>query len=1088
MIPESRMGPYSACGVNLKELAFCSGMSYLFALTNTGFSDGAFNVLRTLYYIAGGLAAVLFLCIAGLSVLVDSEALGRALEDMVSRELGVVCRINGAVDVGVFPRPGISVHDVVLEQPQGFFGDAPLLTAATVRLDFSLSRIGEGVIELGQAAIDRPVIRLVRQADGRSNWQVISAFMGAGRQRQVSSGVWGSIPLRLENARYDGVYIAQGQLFFTDGLRGVSLAAANLDAAFDGGDRRFFTLEADVELTEAAAVQHIALKGELGLDSGGSPAGFVSDVAARGVVTIMGRRLDTALDAAVSYDNASGEFAVSVTRAALDAAVVSGDISVAGALSGTPVVSGRADVEHLSLPFWFEFGQQLPDSLQHALDDLKGSLLFSLDREGLEVSDLRAEVLGMVLRGKGAVSDFSAPVIYIDVAAEHLDVNAVFPELAPVPPATLPVADVSLPPVLVFGPDDAGGVSVGYDIRIAAESFSVWNFSGQGLSFRCWPSEKGTYTSYTVNSFYNGRVHAVLDIRDDFGLKLDVNGVDIATPARLLAGFPAAGGVLAAKADVTADASTIQGLLADLSGRLDVSLASGFFAVRTRREADGRFAMEPSAFRSVDFTLNMQGKSADPDAQRGLMPYAWRLKGTRVASAGVSSAFELDGPVLLEPDTLLPRQIAGARVSVRQKDTVRLPRGDSPLEMFVSGMLGADFETGTLTFRKGRAEVWGEKLFFDVACDDIYGSSPWTGVFSADGLSPSRLVAALWGPDAYRPSDPRVFSRAAVGGSFVYRPEQLELRLDKGVLDRTVFSGALAVSAGRDVFKVDVRADSFDLDRYLPDKGGEEKDEPLDFSFLRDVTLQGSVALDHLVYRNMTYSDVQAGLSAGGGRVAMEPLRATLYDGTVSGMFRGDIKDNGALQSKIAFSFEKVDFGKLTTRFAGDSFVTGVADISFDAEGMIDSSADIPASLDGKWGFVVRDGAYRLRRQEDGGAAPAQYSFSRASATGLLDDGVLRNDDFSLSGQLISMTGKGEVNLPRERINYTAVVSFAGIPSFPVKLTGSMYDPNVRVKHLEILPRTIGNIGGGVFNIIRGVISVPLKAADKLLEKAAPDR
>ncbi|MFV0423246.1 AsmA family protein [Oleidesulfovibrio sp.] len=1042
---------------------------------------------RILWVFAGALCVLVATVLIAAVTLFDSDFLSATLEDLLTKQLETSCHINGPVNLALFPVPGLEAEDIVVDQPEGFVSSSPLLTAEKVLVQFKLNRIFSGIFELGHSNIQRPVISLVREVDGRANWQALAEAFGGTNRLEAPADLQPELPFKLADSSFDGFRMMDGTIQLEDRQNNIALSASELNLSLTGGEARTFSVDGEIALNNTIIKQNFSIIGEMVVDDTENIQRVLGSLKSEGIVTILGRQLPATLDTGIDYDIQQGLLDIVLAKASLDRAELSGEVKLIGFWNQL-VLNGDVSVAHLSLPFWFEFGQYLPDSLQHALDDLSGSLTFQMDKNGLVVSALQASVLGMPLSGKGGVYDFAKPVISIDVSGRSIDVNKVFPELSVTPPATLPRRIGNEPPVLLFedsADDDESGI--GYDIRVAADNFSVFGFEGQGLSFRCWPSEQGTYTSYDVASIYGGSVKSLLDIRDDFGFQVDVQNVSIDIPAKLLAGKEVAGGILNARADVVADASTIQGLLADLHGRLDVDISSGFFAVKSKRLAGGSFELQRVPFERFDFALKMDGKSADPDKQKGLLPYYWNLKGAQRSSASDNTSFSLIGPVALDPLSLLPEALHNARFKIIRKMPIELPSGTEPRVITYEGRVTADLIRGNVQVSDGNAEFIGIKAGWDASTKDIYSDEAWNGTFDVNEIPVRRVVSTVWGKDSFLPPDPRVLNYAELSGQFRYAGKRLNLEIAQGQIDKTVFAASVEALPEKQIYSFVLDADNVDMDRYLPKAAkGQPEDKPFDFSGLRKLTLQGVVSLGHLIYKNMAYSDVQASLSCAGGRVAVEPLRAQLYGGTVSGSFRGDLTDTKGLTTKASFSFQEVDFGKLTTRFAGDAYVTGTADISFDVAGVVDSSADVPAGLDGNWQFVVRNGEYSLRKQEEGKDKPVSYSFSAASASGSMTRGVLRNDDFNLSGPLITITGKGDVDLGRELIDYTAIVSFARIPSFPVRLRGSMYDPNVNVKHLEILPRTIGNIGGGVFSIIRGIISVPLKAADKLIDGTSP--
>jgi AsmA protein len=136
------------------------------------------------------LAAVLGLVLAGLvatSWLINRDALRKAVEDQIRAVTGLELSVDGPIDVSVFPASYVSFHDVRLKG--GGTADPALhvdvLTANLQMLPLVLHRF-----EIADLMMLRPQIRVVRTADGESNWtpfiQTIARTMKPGADNQIS--------------------------------------------------------------------------------------------------------------------------------------------------------------------------------------------------------------------------------------------------------------------------------------------------------------------------------------------------------------------------------------------------------------------------------------------------------------------------------------------------------------------------------------------------------------------------------------------------------------------------------------------------------------------------------------------------------------------------------------------------------------------------------------------------------------------------------------------------------------------------------------------------------------------------------------
>jgi AsmA protein len=138
------------------------------------------------------------------------------------------------------------------------------------------------------------------------------------------------------------------------------------------------------------------------------------------------------------------------------------------------------------------------------------------------------------------------------------------------------------------------------------------------------------------------------------------------------------------------------------------------------------------------------------------------------------------------------------------------------------------------------------------------------------------------------------------------------------------------------------------------------------------------------------------------------------------------------------------------------------------------SEAEIRRSLNGSSRFsfkdgalkgvniaqIVREGSSRLGLGDDklDTGTPGQTDFTEISASMTMTNGVIRNQDLRASSPLLRIEGKGEVDLPSDKIDYLIVTELvnslagqggktrdqlAGIP-IPVRVSGPLSEPKYR--------------------------------------------
>jgi AsmA protein len=147
----------------------------------------------------------------------------------------------------------------------------------------------------------------------------------------------------------------------------------------------------------------------------------------------------------------------------------------------------------------------------------------------------------------------------------------------------------------------------------------------------------------------------------------------------------------------------------------------------------------------------------------------------------------------------------------------------------------------------------------------------------------------------------------------------------------------------------------------------------------------------------------------------------------------------------------------------------------------------VQQTLNGTMNFTLSDGAwegrdvwYELRRARalfrketpPEPVLPARTPFSEVRATGVVTDGILKNDDFFAALPFMQLTGNGTVNMPAATVDYSlsgrvfdqpesvGEVSAAELDDFtkaviPLKITGPLAEPKFAIDFEELLKERV---------------------------------
>jgi AsmA protein len=342
-----------------------------------------------------------------------------------------------------------------------------------------------------------------------------------------------------------------------------------------------------------------------------------------------------------------------------------------------------------------------------------------------------------------------------------------------------------------------------------------------------------------------------------------------------------------------------------------------------------------------------------------------------------------------------------------------------------------------------------------------------------------RVVLERFGVDV-ETADADVLTRASAKANLVYNSAQMALNDMQFVLDDSTLTGRFALESERITY--DLTVDDINVDRYLPpaEEGdaaaaAEEEgsldavDLPLDV--MRTLQARGELKLGQTKFSNLTLTNVTFALNAANGAVRLTPT-AQLYGGRLAGQIALVVEGDSA-----RMTFEQrltdVNIAALGQDLLGSQDITGTGNVNLDLVAQGSNLGAIRRDLDGDVGFAVKNGSlegfdfwYELRRARariDGTAVPERgdaarrTTFSSLSASGVVKDALLTNNDLNGTLDFMSIDGNGTVNLLDDAINFDLTAKLVDGPvlqsdpgmakmagdTLPLKVTGTIGAPSV---------------------------------------------
>ncbi len=390
-------------------------------------------------------------------------------------------------------------------------------------------------------------------------------------------------------------------------------------------------------------------------------------------------------------------------------------------------------------------------------------------------------------------------------------------------------------------------------------------------------------------------------------------------------------------------------------------------------------------------------------------------------------------------------------------------RGDSlPQPLSLKGALQIQPEAGQVDITslnildklqiQGRA---GQKLDLQIRADGL-DLKPWLRnlPLQEDALAPLEMKLSVQGT-----------------------PAALAVKLEKLHMEPVRLTGQLQWD-GR--LKGQLNLAALDLDALLQPASGEQSsaeapaDQPLmQAGQLPNLRADMKITLAGLKVSGLQMQNLQLHVQTRPGQLALQSFTADLYQGKVE--TTAILKASGkAVSLQTRGQLQGIQAEPLLKDLTGKKLLTGEGGAEWALQTDLSSQQALMEQLNGKAGLRFENGAIlginiaeRIRQgwallkgqPYEAPKTPPKTDFAELRASVQIDNGVADNQDFLLQSPLLRVTGKGQVDLGAQSINYalTPVIvgtltgqngesldQLKGVP-IPLKIKGSMASPSIKL-------------------------------------------
>ena len=367
----------------------------------------------------------------------------------------------------------------------------------------------------------------------------------------------------------------------------------------------------------------------------------------------------------------------------------------------------------------------------------------------------------------------------------------------------------------------------------------------------------------------------------------------------------------------------------------------------------------------------------------------------------------------------------------------------SPVDARLLANVKADLKQQRLDLGALKLNTLGTNITGQISITELDKSPTASGQIAIANFSPKEVSKKL-GITLPDTSDASVLSKMGVNISFNGNMNGANISKLAVILDDTNLTGKASVkNFAAPAIRFDINVDDIDLDRYLPPETESTASTAatpgtaaaaatqLPLEPLRALNINGNFRLGKLKITGARLTDITFSTNAKGGRINLNPVKANLYKGSYKGRIAMDVRTD---TPKLTFieTLSGVNVGPLLKDVLGKELVSGTANISAELTTTGAELATIKKTLNGKAKFSFQDGAVKgvniaqiireanakLNKKSAPPKTSNETDFTEMSGSVTITNGIVRNKDLKMKSPLLRISGKGNVDLPKEKIKY----------------------------------------------------------------------
>lgn len=584
--------------------------------------------MRVLKWIVLGVVALVVIILVAAGVILatfDPNDYKDTIISQVKEQTGRDLAIEGDLSLSLFPWLGAEIGPTSLSNAPGF-GEAPFAQVEGVKVKVEVLPLLRREVSIDVIELDGMALNLARNAEGKGNWEDLAgaAEEPVAEEPAAPAAEPGEGP-GLASLAVGGLSVRDASVVWEDNTAGTQVQLKDFNLTTDKiepGKPFHLEISFNVENREPAMIVGVQLTSDITLDLEAQRyqlADLKVAVNAQGD-TLPGGAMDADLGANVVADLKAQTAVLEALRLGAAGLEVVGEAQV-DRLLDAPSAQGKLEVPLFDLrKLMADLEIALPETADpEVLTQASASMNFSGSPEAASLPSIQFQLDQSTLQGKMEVKNFEAPAVRFEFNLSELDADRYLPPptesaeetAAPssgdVPDTSAEDTPIELPVEMLRGLDVQG--------KFTAGKVKVMNLLTQDIEIGLKAAEGDLRIAPLKASLYQGGLDGSLgvDVRKDvprFTINTKLAGVQAEPLLKDYMESDFISGVAAADTALTTSGQTVNGLKANLNGRLALSFKNGSLKTvniaqmirKAEAKLKGKSLDEAEATKGTDFS------------------------------------------------------------------------------------------------------------------------------------------------------------------------------------------------------------------------------------------------------------------------------------------------------------------------------------------------------------------------------------------------------------------------------------------------------------------------------------------------------